>query len=335
MIAELGLVWLFLIVGVGIAVLLAGGELLVRGATSLARKLGVPALIVGLTIVAFGTSAPEMVVSAAAAFEGAPGLAIGNIVGSNIANILLVLGLPAVIAPLATRATGVGRNAVIALALTAVFIWMGLNDGALTRTEGVALAIGIVVYLIYLAIAARAAKDDPVIAELTDVDHMDGLPQNGALIAVYSLAGLVLLPLGAQLIVEGSVGIAREFEVSEAVIGLTILAFGTSLPELATALVAAARKQAEMAIGNVIGSNIFNICAVGGITGIAGSIAVEGTVAVENVTFDFAVMAAAMIAATALVLSGRPLGRRLGLIFALGYVAYILALLVRNTAMFG
>jgi len=329
------IIMLVLIVA-GIAVLLYGGDLLVRGATALARRVGIPSLIVGLTIVAFGTSAPEMVVSAAAAIEGAPGLAIGNIVGSNIANILLVLGLPAVLAPLATKATGVKRNAVIALALTGVFIWMGL-DGALTFGEGVALAIGIVAYVLYLAFAARSAsaKDDPVIAELADVDHMDGLPQTGVMIAVYSLAGLVLLPVGAQLIVEGGVGIARVFEVPEAVIGLTILAFGTSLPELATAMVAALRKQAEMAIGNVIGSNIFNICAVGGITGIAGSMAVEGGVNVENVGFDFTVMAAAMVVTTLLVFTGRPLARWLGLIFFLSYVTYIIVLVAMNTSVFG
>jgi len=320
----------------GIAVLLYGGDLLVRGATSLARKAGVPALIVGLTIVAFGTSAPEIVGSAAAALENAPGLAIGNIVGSNIANILLVLGVPAVLAPMATKATGVKRNALIALALTAVFIWMGL-DGALTLNEGVALAVGIVVYILYLAISARGAGDDPLIAELTDIDHMEGLPRTGVMIAVYTLAGLVLLPVGARLIVEGGVGVAEYFGVPEAVIGLTILAFGTSLPELATAMVAALRKQAEMAIGNVIGSNIFNICAVGGITGIAATAAPGQAAPVdpEFVRFDFWVMAGAMAVTALLVFSERELGRLLGAVFALAYVGYLLALVVMNTSLFG
>ncbi|MCR9130182.1 MAG: calcium/sodium antiporter [Alphaproteobacteria bacterium] len=325
-----------LLIAVGIALLLYGGDLLVRGATSLARKVGIPSLIVGLTIVAFGTSAPEMVVSAAAAIENAPGLAIGNIVGSNIANILLVLGLPAVLAPMATKMTGVKRNAVIALALTGVFIWMGF-DGALTLTEGVALAVGIVLYIAYLAISARGAKDDPVIAELTDVDHMEGLPQTGVMIAVYTLAGLVLLPVGARLIVEGGVGVAELFGVPEAVIGLTILAFGTSLPELATAMVAALRKQAEMAIGNVIGSNIFNICAVGGITGIAATAATGQPAPVdpEFIRFDFWVMAGAMAVTALLVFSERPLGRLLGLVFALAYGAYLTALVAMNTSVFG
>ncbi|XBQ17624.1 MAG: calcium/sodium antiporter [Oceanicaulis sp.] len=322
---------LLILIVAGIAVLLFGGEVLVRGATSLARRLGVPALIVGLTIVAFGTSAPEMVVSAAAAIEGAPGLAIGNIVGSNIANILLVLGLPAIIAPLATKAPGVRRNAFIALALTGLFIWFGM-DGALGLNEGWALAGLIVAYVAYLAIGARSAKDDPVIAELTEVDDMDGLPQTWLMTGVYVLLGLVLLPVGAQLIVTGGAGIAREFGVSEAVIGLTILAFGTSLPELATALVAALKRQAEMAIGNVIGSNIFNICAVGGITGVAASLATGEPAPVEQsfIAFDFWVMAGVMIAIAGLIFAGRKVSRPVGAVFAAAYVAYVVWLVAQN-----
>ncbi|MGJ3230976.1 MAG: calcium/sodium antiporter [Oceanicaulis sp.] len=315
---------MLILVLAGVAVLLTGGEFLVRGATALARALGIPALIVGLTIVAFGTSAPEMVVSAAAAIREAPGLAIGNIVGSNIANILLVLGLPAVLAPMATQAPGVKRNAAIALVLTALFIFMGF-DGALTLTEGWILAGLIVAYVVYLAIAARSAKDDPVIAELTDIDHMEGLPKSGLAIAGYTLLGLVLLPVGAELIVRGGVGIAELLGVPEAIIGLTILALGTSLPELATAMVAALRKQAEMAIGNVIGSNIFNICAVGGITGIAATAATGQPAPVdpEFIRLDFWVMAGAMIAASALVFARKPIGRLVGGAFFLTYCAYI------------
>ena len=326
----------FALIAIGIVVLLYGGDLLVRGATSLARKVGIPALIVGLTIVAFGTSAPEMVVSAAAALEGAPGLAIGNIVGSNIANILLVLGVPALLAPLATRAAGVRSNATIALLLTGLFIWMGL-DGQLTLNEGVALAVGIGLYILYLAMVASRAGDDPVIAELTDIDHMDGLPKTPVMIGVFLLAGLVLLPVGARMIVAGAVDIAAFFQVPEAVVGLTVLAIGTSLPELATATVAAMRKQAEMAIGNVIGSNIFNICAVGGITGISAALA-TGAPAPFDPTFvrvDFWVMLGAMMVVTLLVFARKPVGRLLGGVFALGYVAYLAALVLANPPSIG
>lgn len=205
-------VFFLVLIVAGIIVLLTGGELLVRGATSLARSMGVPALIVGLTIVAFGTSAPEMVVSAAAAIEGAPGLAIGNIVGSNIANILLVLGIPALLTPLVTNVPGIRRNAFIALALTAVFIWMGV-DGELDWREASALGAAIVAYISFLAISARSAKDDPIIAEYADVDDMDGLPRSGLMIGGFTLAGLILLPSGAHLIVVGGVGIAEFYGV--------------------------------------------------------------------------------------------------------------------------
>lgn len=327
----------FAFIAIGIVILLYGGDLLVRGATALARRLGVPALIVGLTIVAFGTSAPEMVVSAAAAIEGAPGLALGNIVGSNVANILLVLGVPALVAPLATQVTGVRSNATIALLLTGVFIWMGL-DGGLTLNEGLALAVGIVLYIVYLAIVAqRGAADDPILSELTDVDHMEGLPKTPVLVTVFMLAGLVLLPLGAHLIVVGAVDIATRFGVDDAIIGLTIVAIGTSLPELATAMVAAMRKQAEMAIGNVIGSNIFNIAAVGGITGVSAALATGQPAPFDDtfIQFDFWVMAGAMGIITLLIFARRPVDRVMGAIFMLGYVAYLATLVISNPPTLG
>ena len=326
----------------GIVVLLTGGDILVRGATALASKAGVPPLLVGLTIVAFGTSAPEMVVSAAAAVEGAPGLAIGNIVGSNIANVLLVLGLPALLAPIASTATGVKRNAFIALGFTALFIALCL-DGALSLMDGAILAVGIVGYVSFLALTAKAHADDPVIAELTDIEHMDGLPAKAPMVALFLLGGLVMLPIGAQLIVDGGVGIAALFNVPDAVIGLTILAFGTSLPELATALVAALRKQADMAIGNVVGSNIFNISgdqlaknakqfAVGGITGLAASFATGQPAPVSDqfIQLDFWVMTAAALAILAFALFRRPIGRVSGLVMTLAYVSYIALLVLRN-----
>ncbi len=315
----------------GIVVLLTGGDILVRGATALASKAGVPPLLVGLTIVAVGTSAPEMVVSAAAAVEGAPGLAIGNIVGSNIANVLLVLGLPALLAPIASTATGVKRNAFIALGFTALFIALCL-DGALSLMDGAILAVGIVGYVSFLALTAKAHADDPMIAELTDIEHMDGLPAKAPMVALFLLGGLVMLPIGAQLIVDGGVGIAALFNVPDAVIGLTILAFGTSLPELATALVAALRKQADMAIGNVVGSNLFNISAVGGITGLAASFATGQPAPVSDqfIQLDFWVMTAAALAILAFALFRRPIGRVSGLVMTLAYVSYIALLVLRN-----
>lgn len=314
----------------GIAVLLVGGDFLVRGSVALATKAGIPPLIVGLTIVAFGTSAPEMVVSAAAAISNAPGLAIGNIVGSNIANIFLVMGLPAILMPMMTTAPGIRRNVVIALGAAILFValtWdrhLGLNDG-------IVLAVGIVLYILYLAINAGRASGDPVIAELTEAATGDHLPQSNARILFLILVGIVALPIGANLIVEGARDIAALMGVSEAVIGLTVIAFGTSLPELATAAVAAMKRHSEVAIGNVIGSNIFNVFAVGGITGIsAGLIRGGAPVEAEFFLLDYWVMIAASLIIAGFIFARRPIGRMTGAVLFAGYCGYIAALAFLN-----
>jgi len=310
----------------GIAVLLLGGDFLVRGAVALANRAGISPLIVGLTVVAFGTSAPEMVVSAAAAISNAPGLAVGNIVGSNIANIFLVLGLPAILMPMATRAPGVGRNALIALAASVLFIALSW-DRMLDLTDGLILGALIIVYVIYLAVGAARAKDDPVIAELTEAATVGDVPVSTGRMLFFLLVGIVALPIGANLIVEGASDIAALLGVSDAIIGLTIIAFGTSLPELATAAVAAMKRHSEVAIGNVIGSNIFNIFAVGGITGIsAGLIRGGAPIAQEFFVLDFWVMLAAAVIAAVLVLTRRPIARVTGAVLFLGYCGYIAAL---------
>ena len=330
---DVNLLTQLILILAGIVILLFGGDFLVRGAVALARRLGIAPLIVGLTIVAFGTSAPEMVVSAIAAIQGAPGIAIGNIVGSNIANILLVLGLPAILAPMATAAPGVRTNALIAFGATLLFI--GLTwDRALDPHDGMILAALIVIYVVWLAIAARRSTDDPVIAELTDVDNMEGLPKSAPAIAGMMLIGLVFLPIGAQLIVSGGGELARALGVSEAIIGLTLIALGTSLPELATAAVAALRRHAEMAIGNVIGSNIFNLFAVGGIAGVATAIGPAGLAEVDEAFFqlDYWVMTAAILAAMAFVFLRRPIGRLSGLVLFTAYCGYIGALAWRSLA---
>ena len=276
-----------LLLGIGIIIILFGGDYLVRGASAVAKRTGVPSLLIGLTIVAFGTSAPEMVVSVFAAIAGSPGLAVGNIVGSNIANVLLVLGLPALIAVMGTTAKGVRTNALIALAAALLFIalcwdWEANAPGAISLLEGAILSALIIAYLVYLGFVAMRSRDDPMVAELTSVDSMEGLPKSPLGIGFSLIVGLVALPIGANLIVEGGASLAATLGVSEAVIGLTLLAVGTSLPELATSVVAAVRRQADMAIGNVIGSNIFNILAVGGITGLAAGGFAGGVMARER-----------------------------------------------------
>lgn len=325
-----------LLLTIGIIIILFGGDYLVRGASAVAKRTGVPSLLIGLTIVAFGTSAPEMVVSVFAAMAGAPGLAVGNIVGSNIANVFLVLGLPALIAAMGTAAKGVRTNALIALAASLLFIalcwdWEANAPGSIGLLEGAVLTGLILAYIVYLGVVAMVSRDDPMVAELTSIDTMEGLPKSALGIGFSLVVGLVALPIGANLIVEGGSGLALTLGVSEALIGLTLLAVGTSLPELATSVVAAVRRQADMAIGNVIGSNIFNIFAVGGITGLAAG-GFTGGVAVDPAFFrlDLWVFLAAAVFVTLLVFSRRPMGRTTGAVLLLVYAAYIAALLYFN-----
>lgn len=322
-----------LLLTIGIIIILFGGDYLVRGASAVARRTGVPSLLIGLTIVAFGTSAPEMVVSVFAAMAGSPGLAVGNIVGSNIANVFLVLGLPAMIAAMGTVAKGVRTNALIALAASLLFIalcwdWDANAPGTIGLLEGAVLTGLILAYIVYLGVVAMVSRDNPMVAELASIDTLEGLPKSVLGIAFSLVVGLVALPIGANLIVEGGAGLALTLGVSEAVIGLTLLAVGTSLPELATSVVAAVRRQADMAIGNVIGSNIFNIFAVGGITGLAAG-GLAGGVAIDAAFFrlDLWVFLASAIFVTVLVFSRRPMGRTTGAILLLTYAAYIAALL--------
>lgn len=265
----------------GLVVLIVAGDVLVRGAVSIAERLGIPALVIGLTIVAFGTSAPELFISLGAAIDGLPGIAIGNVVGSNVANVLLVLGMPALIASTSCREKGATRNSIFMVVITLVFIGMcfhspiGRLDGAIllmllgvffwesvraTRNHRAANGHG-------SAAATATSGDDEDDAEVDlPFDEVDGVPENPALAIMFIALGLIGLPLGAHFTVEGASALARSWGVSDAVIGLTVVALGTSLPELVTSLVAAVRGHTAVALGNVIGSNIFNILAIMGVT---------------------------------------------------------------------
>ncbi|WP_300542202.1 calcium/sodium antiporter [Maricaulis sp.] len=315
-------VFLALILG-GIVVLLFGGDLLVRGGAAVARVWKLPPLLVGLTIIAFGTSAPELVVSIQSALSGHPGLALGNIVGSNTANFLLILGLPAIFGAIATTTPGVRRNAIFAL--MAALILVGVSwDRTISAVESWALFALIVGYVTLLGFLARNAKDDPTLAELTDLEHMEGLPGGLGKSIAAVIVGLVALPVGAQMIVVGGTEAARAFDIDEAIIGLTAIAFGTSLPELATVVMASVRRQAELAIGNVLGSNIFNVFAVGGATGIAASaIGADLPIPEGFFSLDLWVMLGASIAIAAITLARQPINRLLGLVLFGSYISYI------------
>lgn len=295
----------------GLAGLLIGGTLLVQGAVAIAARLGVSPLLIGLVLVGFGTSTPELLTSLSAAFSGSPGIATGNVVGSNIANILLILGLTALMRPIVLSHSVMRRDGT-AMALVTLLTVPMLLSGLVGRLEGVLLCGALAAYLVY---SFRHAGDEAV----EEVDTTTSLPRSW----LYFLAGLGLTLLGAQLLVSGAVGYARLYGISEAVIGVTIVAIGTSLPELVTSVIAARKGQGDLALGNIIGSNIFNLAGILGITALVLPLEVPASIA----QFDQWVMVAATGALLAIGLLFGRMSRLVGGLFVAGYAAYLLALL--------
>ncbi len=316
----------FIWLGLGVAILLVAGDILVRGSAALAHKWHVPPLIIGLTVVALGTSAPELVVSVGAVLNGAPGLAIGNIVGSNIANMLLVLSIPAIILPITTTAPGTRRNVVFAFSASVILILLSYN-GVIVFLQGVLLFSLIIIYLVYLFVQARAGMEVAAdIRELADVEHMQGLPKSAGKITVFVLIGIIGLPLGGHLVGNNAISIAEAMQVSDAIIGLTIVAIGTSLPELTTSIIAALRRHDELAVGNAFGSNIFNVFAVGGASAMAGTLTVPETF----MQYDLWVMLGAAAVLGGFAFARRKIGRFSGVLLLLAYIAYLVGLVVRE-----
>ena len=305
----------------GIAILLVCGDALVRGAVALSVHLGIPTLVIGLTVVAFGTSAPELVVSLRAALTGVPGIAIGNVVGSNIANIFLVLGLPAIIAATDCNQPFLRRNMLYVIGASLLFIGL-CYKGVLTFFDGALLFSLLVIFL--LEQARRAEKHRDVAAILGEdaiemIDHESGHPTSIWLIVAILAIGLAGLPLGAGLTVAGASQIARDFGISDTAIGLTIVALGTSLPELAATLPAAIRGHAGLALGNVLGSNLFNLLAIMGVTAMVTPVPIPD----EFFRMDFWVMLAASMALIPFVVRRSSISRAPGVAFVLCYVLYI------------
>ena len=273
----------------GFILLVWGADRLVAGASALARNLGVSPLIIGLTIVAFGTSAPELIVSAVAAFRGNPGLAVGNAIGSNVANIGLILGITAAIYPLRVESETLKREyPVLMLIMIGSFIMAA--DLIYDRTEGWLLLFGLLALVIWMVrFGMRRGTEDPLAREFAAEIPRD-MPTGYAVL--WLSVGLIVLPLSSSFLVEGAIFIARSLHVSEAVIGLTIIALGTSLPELAAALTSALRQEDDLAIGNVIGSNMFNILGVLGIAAVVHPVEVELLMLQQDfpVMFIFTVM---------------------------------------------
>ncbi|GAB4259355.1 MAG: calcium/sodium antiporter [Pararhodobacter sp.] len=299
-----------LLVGAGLALLFGGGETLVRGAVALAARLGLPPALIGLTVVGFGTSMPELVVSLDAALGGTNDIAVGNVLGSNIANILLILGLSALVWPIATAGLSLRRDLMAMLGATLVLIPLFLL-GSVGRIAGAALVAGLAVYL-------WSAFRDPSQGDGGDAGT-DAAARTPFLHALgFVAAGLLALVFGARFLVDGAVTIARDLGVSEAFIGLTIVAVGTSLPELATSVVAALRRQSGIAVGNVVGSNIFNVLGILGLTATLSPLVLSP----RFLIIDLPVVIAASLALIVLLRQPR-IGRLVGAALLAAYAGYV------------
>ncbi len=302
----------------GFVYLLMGGELLVRGALGLSKESNIPPVIVGMTVVAMGTSAPELMVSTFSSFSGYPGIAIGNVVGSNIANVLLVLGVPVLIYPISCAQEGLPRQASLMIAVSLMFIVMCVFE-PINFWEGVLLVFILVSFLI---MSTRGAQVIPLDDAEEELERGLGMPSDSFTITGFILLGVIMLPLGADLVVEGGVGLASSWGVSEAVIGLSLIALGTSLPELSTTVIAAFHKSSDVAIGNVIGSNLFNILAILGITALLVDIPVDPAF----LRFDLWVMFGSSILLWIFILARGTIGKAWGLAFLGGYFSYLYAI---------
>jgi cation:H+ antiporter len=318
----------------GFVLLIVGGELLVRGAVSVAQRYGMSPLLIGLTLVGFGTSTPELVTSVQASLSGSPGIAVGNIVGSNIANILLILGLSAIITPIAVGSNALKRDGVLVVGTAALLTAVGYFT-SLDRVVGAGFIAMLIAYIAFAyrqetglvqaelsaAHARSKARDELHVAERFSPPTAPSTMAT-AVPLLMALAGLVLVVFGGKLLVDGAVALARDYGISETVIGLTIVAVGTSMPEFVTSVVAALRKHADVALGNILGSNIYNVLGIGGATGLMSPTIIPSEIA----SFDNFIMLAASVALLVFAATGRRIGRTEGALLLAGYAAYLFVL---------
>jgi len=310
----------YVLIVAGLGLLVLGAEALVRGASKLALVFGISPLVIGLTVVAFGTSAPEMAVSAVSALAGQPNIALGNVVGSNIFNVLFILGVSALVAPLAVAQKLVRMDVPLMIAVSVV-AWLFSLNGVIGRAEGVLLFAGIMAYTVFLVVESRREKRE-IGQEYAEAFGQSPRPGAGSLLkeGLLVAAGLAMLVLGSRWLVNGAVAIAQQLGVSDLVIGLTIIAAGTSLPELATSVVASIRGERDIAVGNVVGSNIFNLL---GVLGLAACVAPSGVVvSLSALRVDLPVMVAVAAACLPVFFTGHRISRREGLLFVSAYTAY-------------
>ncbi|CUS48841.1 MAG: cation:H+ antiporter ChaA [Idiomarinaceae bacterium HL-53] len=307
-----------LLFGLGIILLAIGGDLLIRGALSIAKRLGVSALISGLVIVGFGTSTPELVVSLQAVLSDQPAIAIGNVVGSNIGNILLILAISGLIMPMAVQPAALKRDALV-MVLVSILLCVLMLNGALSRLEGLIFVLLLVLYLVITYIQEKQGNAPSLQLHTHEAEEVQQVPEK-----LWSALGLIVLGLvglisGAQFLVNGAVSLAQIFGVSEALIGLTIVAIGTSLPELTVSVIAALRKHADVAIGNILGSNIFNILGILGISATVQSLPVVTRIQ----SFDSWYMLGAAVLLFVFLLSGRRLSRLESAALLAAYIVYL------------
>lgn len=304
---------------VGLALLVSGAELLVRGSSSLALRLGVQPLIIGLTIVALGTSSPELLVSVKAALQNSPGLSLGNVIGSNICNIALILGISAVIRPIEVHRQLL-RLDIPVMIISSILLCLFLLDGHLVRWEGAFFFAALLTYIGYTIYKTRQLRPGVALSEIGSDDiQIESRPLS--LLAVFITGGLILLLIGANLFVDGAIELAVMMGVSKAVIGLTIVALGTSLPELATSIVASIKKEGDISVGNVIGSNIFNILCILGITALIHPLWSDAITTVDLIT-----MLSVACLTLPLLRTGFRLSRLEGVLLILIYVGYTYSL---------
>ncbi|MDP3417048.1 calcium/sodium antiporter [Falsiroseomonas sp.] len=323
-----------LLILLGLGMLVLGGELFVRGAVRIAERMGISPLMIGLTLVGFGTSTPELVTSVQASLAGSPGIALGNIVGSNIANILLILGLSALIFPIVVPSAALWRDGVLGAVAAAGLLAVGLF-WTLDRVVGVAFLLGLVAYLVYAWRQESATTGDHTAAfekaQALEEVHPGGLAQHAPIVASsfwsgvpasigFIVVGLALVVGGGGLLVDGATALARGLGVSESVIGLTIVAVGTSMPELVTSLIAAVRRHADVALGNVLGSNIYNVLGIGGVTALIAPTEIPPEIA----GFDMFVMVGISLLLLVLARSGWRIGRREGGLLLALYAGYLI-----------
>ncbi|MEM9088188.1 MAG: calcium/sodium antiporter [Cyanobacteria bacterium P01_F01_bin.53] len=313
-------IWTIISLVVGLVLLVGGAEILIKGASKLAATVGVSPLVIGLTVVAFGTSAPELAVSLNASLHGQADISLGNVVGSNICNILLILGTSAVIAPLVVAQQLVRLDVPIMIGVSGLVMLFGW-DGKIGRSDGVVLFVGGLLYTVFLLYQSRQEKDPGIQDEYAKFGERSLSIKETGLNAVMFAGGSAVLVTGSQLLVNSAVTIATALGASTLIIGLTVIAFGTSLPELATSVMASFRGERDIAVGNVIGSNIFNILVVLGLTSAVSPTGIN--ISPSALTFDIPIMMAVAVMCFPICFTNNEVSRREGTLLLLYYMLYI------------